>query len=827
MKRKLLLLLMPLILCGSTALAHDIEVNGFYYNYTNDRTELSVTYQGKYALEYNNEYYGEIVIPDAVLYNGRYYKVTGIDECAFESCEITSISIPETITSIGYGAFCNCTGLTSISIPNSVTVLGSSTFSGCANLKSINIPNSVTFEYIGANTFDGCSSLSSITIPNSVTSINWSAFQDCISLTSIVIPNSVTTIFANAFLGCTGLTSVTIPNSVTRIDRSAFAGCTALTSVTIPNSVTSIGDFAFYDCSSLKRLVYLSDAEYDFGSNNSLKNIFTLKSVEGAIFPKFANIYKLDELYNLEDTFTYTGFSPQNEPYSIEENGIKIEYISSQFEEKDAGNYITTIKCEISNLGESIEKIPLELKYTYTINKAPLTISVQNATREYGDENPTFNGNYSGFVNREDENALSSLGIITTTGKRTSSIGVYPITLSGVTARNYEITTVPGTLTIVKAPLTAKVDDISREYGNENPTLTVKYEGLKNNESVPAWENDYRLSTTATKTSSVGSYPITLTGNPKNYTMNIEQGRLYVNPATLNITATNKSRYYKESNPELTYTCSGFKNGENAEVLKVQPILSTIATQNSDAGVYPILIDGAQADNYNITHTNAELTIKKLALSVTPNSITRAYGEENPEFTLNYRGFAEGENEKNLLIAPSAVTSATPSSDVGTYLISASGGYAVNYDFSYSTGILTITKAYDAITWEQELDRVEWYTQVELKAESSSGRPITYTVSNPNICNIINIGEKTYLECTGAGQVFISANLPGDKNHYEALKVYKIINVIATGIDEVHSDVCNKETQYITLDGRVFDKPQKGINIVRMSDGSTKRIFVK
>ena len=116
-------------------------------------------------------------------------------------------------------------------------------------MTSVTIPNSVTS--IGGHAFEGCSRLTSVTIPNSVTSIGESAFEGCSSLTSVVIPNSVTSIGANAFSNCTGLTSVTIPNSVTSIGGGAFEGCSRLTSVTIPNSVTSIGSYAFYRCSSL------------------------------------------------------------------------------------------------------------------------------------------------------------------------------------------------------------------------------------------------------------------------------------------------------------------------------------------------------------------------------------------------------------------------------------------------------------------------------------------------------------------------------------------------------------------------------------------------
>ena len=144
--------------------------------------------------------------------------------------------------------------ISSIIIPNSVTSIGSFAFYGCTSLTSITIPNSVTS--IGDGAFNACSSLNSITIPNSVTSIENSAFYNCTALASVTIGNSVTSIGDWVFYGCTSLTSVTIPNSVTSIGSSAFYGCSGLTSIIIPNSVTNIGDNAFFDCTNLQR-VYL------------------------------------------------------------------------------------------------------------------------------------------------------------------------------------------------------------------------------------------------------------------------------------------------------------------------------------------------------------------------------------------------------------------------------------------------------------------------------------------------------------------------------------------------------------------------------------------
>ena len=175
--------------------------------------------------------------------------ITSIGESAFEGCSsLTSVTIGESVSKIGYSAFSGCSSLTSVIIPNGVTNIDG-VFYGCSSLTSVTIPNSITS--IGGYTFYGCSSLTSITIPNSVTSIGIGAFDGCSSLTSVAIPSSVTSIEKRTFRGCSSLTSVTIPNSITSIGESAFEGCSSLTSVTIGESVSKIGYSAFSGCSSL------------------------------------------------------------------------------------------------------------------------------------------------------------------------------------------------------------------------------------------------------------------------------------------------------------------------------------------------------------------------------------------------------------------------------------------------------------------------------------------------------------------------------------------------------------------------------------------------
>ena len=161
--------------------------------------------------------------------------------------------------SIKSNAFSNCKSIKSVEIGNSVTSIGNSAFSYCSGLTSVSIGNSVTS--IGNGAFRSCSALTSVTIGNNVTSIGGEAFSYCSGLSTVTIPNSVISIGYSAFESCSGLTSVAIGNNVTSIGGGAFSYCSGLTSITIPNSVTSIGygkytGCAFRGCSSLTSVVW-------------------------------------------------------------------------------------------------------------------------------------------------------------------------------------------------------------------------------------------------------------------------------------------------------------------------------------------------------------------------------------------------------------------------------------------------------------------------------------------------------------------------------------------------------------------------------------------
>ena len=186
--------------------------------------------------------------------------MTSIGEGAFYNCSsLTSVTIGNSVTSIGSTTFFNCTGLASVTIGNSVASIGAFAFNGCNNLKKVIVPDiaawcDISFYssydnplYYAHHLYsDENTEITDLVIPNSVTSISDDAFRDCSGLISVTISNGVTSIGYAAFCGCSSLTAITIPESVTSIGDGAFSGCSGLTSITIGNGVTSIGSQAFY-----------------------------------------------------------------------------------------------------------------------------------------------------------------------------------------------------------------------------------------------------------------------------------------------------------------------------------------------------------------------------------------------------------------------------------------------------------------------------------------------------------------------------------------------------------------------------------------------------
>lgn len=310
MKKKIFKSLLAIIclLCSTSVSAYDFEVDGIYYDVVvlSDLTCKVVSGDQKYE--------GDIVIPSTVVYSNRTFSVVEIGNSAFGNTDITSVTIPNSVTSIEVRAFYRCNNLTHVTIPNSVTTTGRNVFEDCKNLTSVKLSDSLTkIEYL---LFSGCSNLTDVTIPNSVTEIGRQAFEKCTSLTSIAIPNSVTYLSDHIFYNCTSLKSVIIGNSVSKINYNDFDGCSSLTSVTFGDAVVEIDDDAFANCSSLVDITIPNSVttinNYVFRNCTSLKTVTFGNSVTKIGTGVFANCNALTSIYSqnpIPPTIKYESFT--------------------------------------------------------------------------------------------------------------------------------------------------------------------------------------------------------------------------------------------------------------------------------------------------------------------------------------------------------------------------------------------------------------------------------------------------------------------------------------------------------------------------------------
>ena len=639
----------------------------------------------------------------------------------------------------------------------------------------------------------------------------------------IVLSNTIKTIGSYAFGRCYNLNRVNLGNNVEKIGFKAFAECGNLPSIVIPSTVEEFGSEPFYQCSILREIIYLPVSAPTNWTATSMTYVPDKVSYSS---PKYSmNDAHVIEMISFNQTeFTYTGSSPMT-TWTNNVEGYTASLSMSTLS-GEVGSHEEWIPVTFSKGNESFTA---NVVYRYTIKPVKLVAKVNNTSREYGDNNPQFNISYSGFVNGENESVITTAPTVSTTATKTSNVGEYPITISGGSAKNYEFVYEPGVLTVTKAPLSAKVNDATKIYGSQNPAFTIDYYGLKNNESTPAWTTSPTFQTDATQASGVGAYTVkAVNGVPVNYDLGeITAGTLNITPAPLTIKANDAVRQYYSDDPTFSYTCNGFVNGDNESALVTTPKLSTTATRTSSVGTYEIKVGETSSPNYSISFVNGTLTITPRALIASVGNYERPYNEENPVFEVKYDGFVGNDDEKVLISKPEAKTTATKTSDVGTYPINVTGGSADNYTFSYTSGILTINKAEQTISWEQDLSALSVDDQVELKAEASSGLPITYTMDQTNIAEIYSTGNKYYLDCKGEGTFQIVAVQNGNKNYYSSTRIRKTVTIgNSSGINLVTGDV-DGNTKVYEVSGNQINKIQKGLNIIKMSNGTTKKVFVK
>jgi len=339
-----------------------------------------------------------------------------------------------------------------------------------------------------------------------------------------------------------------------------------------------------------------------------------------------------------------------------------------------------------------------------TINKKNLTVTADNKSRFYGDNNPALTVSYSGWVNSESATVLNTAPTATTSATSASNVGPYTIVPDNGADDNYSFTYVNGTLTINKATPMLAVTNSPVTYNGQAQaatvtvtnyslpvagTLTLKYDGST---TVPTNAKTYTLTADFTP------------GDLANFNSinNGAVGNFTINKVVLTVTADNKTVTYGDAKPTLTYTLTGFVNSETeAGAVTGSPSLTTAYTVTTPVVSSPVniisVIGTLAATNYSFTFVNGTITINKKELTVTTVDKTVTYGDAKPTLTYNMTGFVNSETEASAVTGSPSLTTAysntTPVASSPVTITSATGTLAAaNYNFTLVNGIVTINK---------------------------------------------------------------------------------------------------------------------------------------
>jgi hypothetical protein len=406
----------------------------------------------------------------------------------------------------------------------------------------------------------------------------------------------------------------------------------------------------------------------------------------------------------------------------------------------DVGTYTITQGTLDAGANYTINYVGADL----AITPAPLTITADDALKVYGDPNPAFSVTYSGFVAGDDESDLNGSLAITTTADNTSPVGTYPITPSGLSSDNYNITFVDGTLTITPAPLTVTADDALKVYDSPNPAFSVTYSGFVAGDDEGDLTGTLEVTTTATETSPVGTYPITPSGlSSDNYSITFVDGTLTITPAPLTVTASDASKVYGSSNPAFSVTYSGFKAGDDQSDLNGSLDITTTADSASPVGTYPITPSGFSSGNYNIIFVDGILTVITITTTLTVTPVSGTYGG-TVDLSAALSPAASGKTISFTLAGTSVGSATTDGSgvatlsdvsllgiDAGSYPngVGASFSGDANYSASSGSDSLTVTPAPLTATTGDDPDEKLEESIVAVSGETSDIDVETLTIT--------------------------------------------------------------------------------------------------
>ena len=802
---------------------------------------------------YNEAFENCSSLVSVVIGNG----VTTIGDKVFLSCtNMKDLSIGDNVTSFGSGVFWGCSSLTSFIFPSGIKTISNQMLAYCSGLTSIDIPNGVTI--IGSQAFSGCTGLVSVNIPNSITTIESAAFHGCKGLTTVAIPNSVNTIMSGAFNHCDGLTSVhisdleawcniyfddltsnplafahhlflngnaihelIIPNTITTIRNYAFIGCNSLTSISIPSSITSIGDYSFQECN------WITSIEIPNGVKTIGRNAFAKCSgLTTVYFPR--SLTTIDYM-----AFFYC--NSLSEVYCYSENVPEMKY--STYETSDIVN--ADLYVPASTIDQYKNTVPWSYcKNFYSIEEFKLTYIVDNETYK--------------LFNIHSGKPINSIETPIKEGYTFSGWSEIPETMPA-----HDVT-ITGTFTINKYKLIYKVD------GAEYKSYELDYGAAITPELAPTKEG-YTFSGWSEIPETMPAHDVTVTGTfainkyKLAYVVDGEEYKLYELEFGTTIT------------PEPAPTKEGYTFSGWSDIPKTMPAHDVTVMGSFTKGAYILtyMVDGeiykTMSYDYGATITPEPAPTKEgytfsgwseipetmpaHDVTVTGTFAINKYkltyvidGEEYKSYELEYGATITPEpaptKEGYTFSGWSEIPETMPAHDV-----TVTGSFAINkykltfivdgeeyksYELEYGASITpepTPTK--EGYTFSGWSDIPETMPAHDVTVTGS------FTVNQYTITYIIN-DEVYTTQTVDYGSTIIPPAAPEREgydfawaDYPETMPAYDITiyGTYTTGIEAIMAGEAN--CQIFSLDGKPLNELQKGVNIVRMSNGQIRKVVVR
>ena len=391
----------------------------------------------------------------------------------------------------------------------------------------------------------------------------------------------------------------------------------------------------------------------------------------------------------------------------------------------DAGDYVvkaTVAESTNYNMGTATAD--------FSILKASVTVTANDISKVYGSSDPKLTATITGLVAGDPESTIP----YTLSREAGESVDTYAISVVSESTANYSVSTVSGTFTINKAPVTVTANDISKVYGSSDPQLTATISGLVAGDP----ESTIPYSLTRESGEDADTYVISVTAeSTSNYAVSIVSGTFTIDKAPVTVTAKDVSKVYGSSDPQLSVTISGLVSGDPESTIPY----SLSREEGEDVGTYVISVTAESTANYSVSTAAGTFTIDKAPVTVTANDVSKVYGSSDPKLTATISGLVSGDPESTIQYT----LSREAGEDVGAYVISVTAESTKNYSVSTVPGTFSITKlqatviADDAIKEKGDQDPVFTYStynvlpgdhldHIEMYRES--GEDVgTYTIS--------------------------------------------------------------------------------------------------